>query len=268
MGRYILFLLIISLTITTVSFAAVRRAHRWEGQLEMYRPKTPWPRCISHRTYRIPGNKVKGEVAMDGRTLFEMVMPAGGFRVEQRAEIVARRLERLFEMKAALEPVKVERWGKQWVVTLGGSIVLTAATGESQHFGLSRRELANRWADALRTTLTNALGPGAQNLRGHPPVEKIHVTLPPWDDRYKAILKGDRAYKRGDFNEAVVWYRRAVIEDRAAYDARYKLGKALARLGNLEDAKEELVASIQLRPEYQPARVALYRVDRALQRKK
>ena len=268
MGRIILFLLIFVLLSTNVSFAAVRRAHRWQGQLEMYRPKTPQPRCISHRTYRIPGNKVKGEVAMDGRILFEMIMPAGGFRVEQRAEIVARRLERLFEMKAALEPVKVERWGKQWVVTLGGSIVLTAATGESEHFGLSRRELANRWADALRTTLTNALGPGAQNLRGHPPVEKIHVTLPPWDDRYKAILKGDRAYKRGDFNEAVVWYRRAVIEDRAAYDARCKLGKALARMGKLEDAKEELVASIQLRPDYQPARVALFNVDRALQRKK
>ena len=241
--------------------AAVRRAQRDRGLLEMYKPKTPWPRCISHESHRIPGNRVRGVVSLDGRILFEMIMPAGGFRVDQRAEIVARRLERLLEMKSALEEVKVENWDGQWVVSLGGSLVLTAATGESRYFAMSRRELARRWADSLRTTLHNALGPGAQVLRGDPPVEKIRVSEPPWDDRYKAILKGDRAFDKGYFEKAAAFYRRGIIEDRSAFDSRYKLAKALEKLGRLKEAKRQARACLQLRPEYQAARALLYRID-------
>ncbi len=245
--------------------ADVRRAQRWNGLLEMYKPKTPWPRCITHRTYRVPRNRYAGEVMLDDRLLFRMVMKAGGFRVEQRAEIVARRLERLLEMKSAFEEVHVENWRGQWVVTLGGSIVITAATGTSLHYRMSRRELANRWADSLRTTLHNALGPGAQNLRGDPPVEKIQLTMPPWDDRYRAIIKGDKAYARGEFEVAATWYRKSLVEDPSAYDGHHKLGMALEKLGKSEDAKEEYIACLELRPDYAPARRKLYELDKRVQ---
>jgi len=145
---------------------------------------------------------------------------------------------------------------------------VTAATGSSRYHGTSRRELAERWADALRTTLHNVLGPGGQTLRGDPPVEPLRVTMPPWDDRYLAIVKGDRAMERTEYAEAAEWYRKAIIEDRSAYDARYRLGRALARQGRLAEAKEELVASLQLFPDYEPARTELYNVDKELQRRK
>jgi len=244
--------------------ADVRRAPRWRGLLACYQEKPPIPRCINHHTYTIPGGRRVGEVTMDGRLLFQIIARAGGFRVEQRAEIVTRRLHWLLENKKALSPVRVENWDGHWVVTLDGELVVTAATGSSLRYNISRRELANRWADTLRTAINNALGPGHETLKGYPPVEKLHVDPPMWDDRYHAMIKGDRAFGRKEYDEAIKWYEVAVREDPSSFDAYYCLGRTYGRLRRLEQAERSLVACLQLRPNYEPARRALAIVDRHL----
>ena len=244
--------------------AGVRRAHRDRGLIESWREKPAIRRCISWQVTTVPELGDVGRVYLDDRLLFEVSGQAGGYTVARRTELIAARLERLLEMKAALEPVAVERWGDEWVVTLEGSLVVTAATGLAARYRMSRRALAERWADSLRTALHAAIGPGAQVVRGNPPAEPIRITQPPWDDRYYGIIKGDRSLERGDVEAAIVWYRRAVREDPSGYDARWKLGKALAAAGRLQDAHDELVACLQIRPQFWPARRELGLVERRL----
>ena len=237
----------------------------WTGLLQEYRDDTRAVRLCSYKVTPIEDNKCMGEIFLGNRMVISVVLPAGGFRSGKRAHIICERLNHYVDEQAYLEPVRVERWGEEWVVTLGGALVATAATGTSRYYSMSRRELANRWADKLRTAFTDLIGPGAQVVRGNPPVEKLKVSMPPWDDRYEAIAKGDKAFERGEFEAAVRWYRTSLKEDPSAYDGHYKLGMALMQLNLLTQAREQFAGAIQLRPAYSPAREALDKVDRLLQ---
>jgi len=233
----------------------------WHGLLQHHRDETTSAKLVYCHVTDIEGPKVLGEIYLRDRLVISMVLPGGGFPVALRARMVSRRLNRYIDAHAHLDEVKVEKWDEDWVVTLGGSLVATAATGTSQYFRMSRRELANRWAEKLRTAFHELIGPGAQILRGNPPVEKMKVVIPPWDDRYYPIIKGDKEYAKGEFKEAAKWYSISLKEDPSGFDARYKFGMSLLKQGLVEEARDQFVGTLQLRPGYYPARLALDTLD-------
>jgi len=233
----------------------------WTGLLQSYRDDTRASRIFHCVVTDVSGGRVSGEIFLHDRLVITMILPAGGYPVARRAHLVTERLNRYFDEQAYYDKIKVEKWSEGWVVSLDGSLVVTAATGTSKHFRMSKRELANRWADQLRTAVHELIGPGAQVLRDNPPVEKLSVVLPPWDDRYYWIAKGDKAYNTGSYKIAEACYRKALKEDPSGFDARYKLGMTLWKQGSLEEARLEFVGTIQVRPYYHPARIALEQLD-------
>jgi tetratricopeptide (TPR) repeat protein len=262
---FLSFLFLLSMMIfqpAIVSFAYGGIVDDWPDLISSHRDEAQSRKLVYCHVTPIEGNRVLGEIYLRDRLVISMVLPAGGYPVAERARLVSHRLNRYMDEQAYLEKVKVEKWDEEWVVTLGGSLVVTAATGSSQYFRMSRRELANRWADQLRTAFNELVGPGAQVVRGNPPVEKLKVVIPPWDDRYEPIIKGDKAYETGNYREAAKWYSLSLKEDPAGFDARYKLGMSLWKQGLLEEARDEFVGTLQVRPAYYPARLALDALDR------
>lgn len=69
--------------------------------------------------------------------------------------------------------------------------------------------------------------------------------------------KGMKKFDKGDFEDAVEAFKKAVDQDRKAYKAYYALGQAYEKLNKAKEAEEAYENAVKLKSDYLSAREAL-----------
>jgi hypothetical protein len=114
------------------------------------------------------------QVTMGGQPVFAIAGSADGFSPDHRAWLAQDALDAALVLSPDKSPsaVTVNRENGAMVIMLGGRRVATADTNSAQLEGLSVHALANKWADAIKSFLSNDTNTMAyvQDLTGKNPI--------------------------------------------------------------------------------------------------
>ena len=98
-----------------------------------------------------------GEVIIGQQVVLRIRFPAGGFTVQQRADEVTVRINKLLGAQP-FDPsdVKVGMRGKEYVVLMGDNLIITADKNTAAFNKTTPEQLANIWAENLRRVIPRA----------------------------------------------------------------------------------------------------------------
>lgn len=97
------------------------------------------------------------QVTMGGTPIFNIAASYGGFSPEHRAWLAQDKLDNALYLSSDKSPsaVRVERLNGAICVTLGGRAIATADAESARLEGLTARQLADKWADSIRSFLSD-----------------------------------------------------------------------------------------------------------------
>jgi len=98
-----------------------------------------------------------GEVIIGQEVVLRVRFAAGGYSVEQRADIVTQRINRLLGSRV-FDPsdVTVAVRNKEYVVLMGDTLIITVDKETAAFNKTTPEKLANIWADNLRRVIPKA----------------------------------------------------------------------------------------------------------------
>ncbi len=95
----------------------------------------------------------KAPVVVRGKTLFYVQERVYSFSPEDRARAITERLQRLYrDPSVSLDAIQVEDQESATEIVLGDQVIMTVTDRDAQAAGRSRLELANEYAQVIRTT--------------------------------------------------------------------------------------------------------------------
>lgn len=101
-----------------------------------------------------------GDVLVGQDVVLRIRFAAGGYTVQERAESVMLRINELLGAQP-FDPndVKVVQKNKEWVVTIGNALIITADSATAKYNGSTPQQLATMWAKNLRIAIPKAKNP-------------------------------------------------------------------------------------------------------------
>ena len=98
-----------------------------------------------------------GDVLIGDDVVLRVRFPAGGYTVEQRAELIMLRINELLGSQP-FDPsdVKVGVVNKECVVLIGGNVIITADSATAKYNKSTPQQLAEIWAANLRRVIPQA----------------------------------------------------------------------------------------------------------------
>lgn len=98
-----------------------------------------------------------GDVLIGDEVVVRIRFPAGGMTVEQRADAVTYRINDLLGSQPfSQSDVKVGVVNKEYVVTIGGKVIITADADTAKFNKSTPQQLAEMWAANLRRVIPKA----------------------------------------------------------------------------------------------------------------
>ncbi len=98
-----------------------------------------------------------GDVIIGQEVVLRIRFPAGGYSVEERAEIVTQRINELLGSQPfEASDVTVGVCNKEYAVFIGGNLIITADKETAKFNKTTPEKLANIWADNLRRVIPEA----------------------------------------------------------------------------------------------------------------
>ncbi|MDI6828048.1 MAG: hypothetical protein QME62_06150 [Armatimonadota bacterium] len=98
-----------------------------------------------------------GDVIIGQEVVLRIRFPAGGYSVEERAEIVTQRINELLGSHPfEASDVKVAVCNKEYAVFIGGNLIITADKETAKFNKTTPEKLANIWAENLRRVIPKA----------------------------------------------------------------------------------------------------------------
>ena len=140
---------VLALTVGVVLTAALLHAQQ---------PATTTTPQVSARTATLNGQPV-GEVLVGDTVVVRIRGQVGGFTQEERAQIVASRLQNALAQGYTWQDLRTVRTGSQYIVYLGNSMLVTADPRAARLQGMTAPQLASQWQGNLQTALRTTGGP-------------------------------------------------------------------------------------------------------------
>lgn len=99
----------------------------------------------------------EGDVIVGDEVVLRIRFPAGGMTVKERADQVTVRINELLGSRPfKSEDVTVCVQNKEWVVLVGGNLIITADKTTADYNQATPRQLAGMWASNLRRVIPKA----------------------------------------------------------------------------------------------------------------
>jgi len=99
----------------------------------------------------------EGDVIVGDEVVLRIRFPAGGMTVRERADQVTVRINELLGSKPFQpEDVTVGQQNKEWVVLVGGNLIITADKTTADYNQATPQQLAEMWASNLRRVIPKA----------------------------------------------------------------------------------------------------------------
>ena len=99
----------------------------------------------------------EGDVIVGQEVVLRIRFPAGGMTIQERADIVTARINELLGSKP-FDPddVMTAVQNKEWVVLIGGKLIITADKPTAEYNEATPQQLAEMWAANLRRVIPKA----------------------------------------------------------------------------------------------------------------
>jgi len=133
-------------------------------------PTTTTAPQVSARTATLNGQSV-GEVLVGDTVVVRIRGQVGGLTQEERAQIVASRLQNALAQGYTWQDLRTVRAGNQYILYLGNSMLVTADPRAARMQGMTAPQLATQWQGNLQTAL---------RVTGGPIVAGAQETWPAW----------------------------------------------------------------------------------------
>ncbi len=149
-------------------------------------PGTPFPAVAAQSSAAVTGidGQPAGEVTVGGQVVMRIRSAMGGFTSVQRAQVVASRLQGLFQSGLTPDSIAPGFLNGEVVVEAKEGLLVTVDQATAQGNGSSRLELAVAWANNLR--------------------QSLDVPLLPW---HETLLAAIRSYKNATVVKGLAsWY--------------------------------------------------------------
>jgi hypothetical protein len=99
----------------------------------------------------------EGDVIIGQEVVLRIRFPAGGMTIQERSDIITARINDLLGSKPFNpEDVTVGQQNKEWVVLIGGNLIITADKPTAEYNKTTPQQLADMWAANLRRVIPRA----------------------------------------------------------------------------------------------------------------
>jgi hypothetical protein len=99
----------------------------------------------------------EGDVIIGQEVVLRIRFPAGGMTIQERSDIITGRINELLGSKPFNpEDVTTGIQNKEWVVLIGGNLIITADKPTAEYNKTTPQQLADMWAANLRRVIPRA----------------------------------------------------------------------------------------------------------------